>query len=492
MKVFTWIGLMMLLALTVRAHELDQPIVRFHPTRHYRSAVIARACYYDHAANVPDWARQVADANRAMQQAGEPPLMEWAACGAYLALGHENIMIPRALAVVIWVGGAIPLALLALRLASPSGAALAVALYLFLPYGIIASRNFQPDPLMTVASLWAILALVRYSDDRRGARFIPAVLLVGAAGLIKPMSVFLTVPALFAIEYARSEPFKTRIVTAIELTFVGLLAPLAFYGYSAVKGSLVQDQMRMRFEPHLIPTAFFWGGLGRMVSRVETWPLLILALIGAAVAKDRVARWLLAGLFAGYFAFAVAFTYHMPTHDYYHLPYIPVVALGVGVLLARFESLAPMTSPRIRAAATAVLCAATVAIGTTVAWPRMHVDNAAMFEQMYKEIGDLAEHDTRALFLDTEYGFAMMYHGQISGDSWPNRDDLAAEAIDGRPAIDADARFVRDYADWAPDYFIVTDLGSLKASPDLQAMLAKRAIPVRITDRYQVYRFKSN
>ena len=109
--------------------------------------------------------------------------------------------------------------------------------------------------------------------------------------------------------------------------------------------------------------------------------------------------------------------------------------------------------------------------------------------QMYEEIGELAEHDTRALFLDTEYGYALMYHGQISGDSWPNRDDLAAEAIDGRPAVDAETRFARDYADWAPNYFVVTDLASLDASPDLQAMLDRRATPVRITNHYRVYRF---
>src|SRR5262245_18900398 len=121
------VGLLMLLGLLVRLHEIDQPIVRFHPTRHYRSAVLARACYYDHASGIPRWARDVADAGRSMQQAGEPPLMEWAACGAYLALGHENIMIPRLLAVVIWVAGAIPLWWLASRLASPTAALLAVA-----------------------------------------------------------------------------------------------------------------------------------------------------------------------------------------------------------------------------------------------------------------------------------------------------------------------------------------------------------------------------
>src|SRR5204863_514909 len=159
MRRAVFLSLMMALALAVRAPELNEGIVRFHPTRHYRSAVIARACYYDHASGIPEWSKRVGDANREMQQAGEPPLMEWLACGAYLAIGHENAMIPRAMAVVIWVLGAIPLWLLALRLASESGAWIAIALYLFLPYGIIASRNFQPDQLMTVSSICAILAL---------------------------------------------------------------------------------------------------------------------------------------------------------------------------------------------------------------------------------------------------------------------------------------------------------------------------------------------
>ena len=124
------------------------------------------------------------------------------------------------------------------------------------------------------------------------------------------------------------------------------------------------------------------------------------------------------------------------------------------------------------------------------AWPRLHEANAAEFERIYEEIGELTAHDTRALFLDTEYGYALMYHGQISGDSWPNRDDLAAEAIDGRPSVDAETRYLRDYADWGPRYFVITDLGSLEASPDLQDMLERRATPVGITDRYRVYRFK--
>jgi 4-amino-4-deoxy-L-arabinose transferase-like glycosyltransferase len=372
------------------------------------------------------------------------------------------------------------------RLASPTAALLAVALHLFLPYGIIASQNFQPDPLMTVASLWAIFALIRHYDDQSRGRFVVAAALVGLAGLIKPMSVFLTLPVIGLLALLHQEPIRQRLTAAVEMAIVGMLGPLIFYGNSALRGSLVQDQMRMRFEPQLMGSMFFWGGLSRMISRVETWPLFILAVIGAIVARDKVARAVLAALFIGYFAFAVAFTYHMPTHDYYHLPYLPVIAIGVGVLLARLESFVPGA---VRLAAVAVLSLVTFAAGTANAWPRMEFADAAGYAQMYREIGELTGHDRHVLFLDPEYGFSMMYHAEVSGDSWPNVDDLAAEKIDERPPIDADARFVRDYS-WAdPTYFIVTDLGSLDAEKDLQAMLAKRATLVRSTDRYRVYKF---
>ena len=88
-----------------------------------------------------------------MQPSGEPPVMEWLACAAYLAGGRENITIPRAVAEIVWVMGAIPLSMIATRISSSCGALIGVALYLFLPYGIVASRNFQPDGLMTLASL---------------------------------------------------------------------------------------------------------------------------------------------------------------------------------------------------------------------------------------------------------------------------------------------------------------------------------------------------
>ncbi|MEO7135849.1 MAG: glycosyltransferase family 39 protein, partial [Vicinamibacterales bacterium] len=255
------LGVLMIAGLAIRMTELGQSIVRFHPTRHYRSAVLARACYYDRAPGIAEWAKAVAAANRVMQPAGEPPVMEWLACRAYLAAGRENLMIPRALAASAWVAGAIPLWSIAARIASPTGAALAATVYLFLPYGIVASRNFQPDPLMTLASLCAIAALLRDPQRPQRGRFFVAALLVGVAGLIKPMSVFRTMPAIAAVVWTATA--GTSLVQLLKLGAASLTLPVLYYGYSAIAGSLVRDQMRMRFEPHLIATPFFWEGLAR-------------------------------------------------------------------------------------------------------------------------------------------------------------------------------------------------------------------------------------
>jgi 4-amino-4-deoxy-L-arabinose transferase-like glycosyltransferase len=483
--------LLMLVGLLVRLHGLDQTLVTFHPTRHYRSAVLARACYYDATPAVPAWARHLADANRDMQPSGEPPVMEWLACQSYRLLGHEDIRIPRSLAAICWVLGAIPLYGLGRRLSSIPFSLVGAALYLFMPYAIVATRSFQPDPLMTLCTLCAALAVTRYFEQPRSARLAAAASLIAVAGLVKPMSVFLTFAAVVGLAAGRA-PWR-RLLTdrrLVWLLVLGFAPGILYYGYGALFGSLARDQMRMRFVPALLPTAFFWHGWLTQIRRVFGLPLLLGSLAGIALAPRRESRFFLAALWLGYAAFAVAFTYHMPTHDYYHLPYVAVVALGVAATLERLlEPVARRADPRVLLGA-AGLAAASIALwGSAQAWPRLTTPRADETVARYERIGELTHHDERVLFLDLEYGYSLMYHGQLSGDSWPNADDLAAEALDGEPPIGARERFARDFAGFRPTYFVVTDLRSLEAEPDLRQLLAERTAVVEETATYRVYRF---
>ena len=478
----------------VRVQHLDQPLLSFHATRQYRSAVIARACYYDRQPDLPEWARDTAKANLSMQPVGEPPLIEWLACAAYQWLGEERLMIPRLLSVTFWLLGAIPLYLLALRVASPAAAMIGTSTFLFLPYGIVASRAFQPDPLMTSCALSATWALARFYERQDAMRLAVAASAVAVAALVKPMSVFFTIAAAagFAVAHVGlvSALWTPRLLMPVLL---GLVPALLYYGYEAVFGTLARDQMRLRFVPSLLLSGFFWQGLWTQAQRVFGPPAFVAMVLGTVLAPPGLARALFVALWAGYAAFATAFTYHMPTHDYYHLPYLALAALAVAVLWDRVTNVAPGHESAVRsrsADAAAIAMATVIALwGTWSAMPRLAAGERSRIA-LYEEIGEVAEHTTRALFLDAEYGFPVMYHGQVSGDWWPTNGDLTAESLGGADPIDAATRFQRSYAAYRPTHFVVTDLDSFAVQPDLQRLLARDAIPLRQSATYHVYRFR--
>ena len=484
----------MLVALAIRWYGVSDPHVAFHAMRHYRSAVIARSCYYDATPAVPDWARAIARANRAIQPAGEPPIMEWVACGAYRLLGHEDLRVPRGLAALSWIVGALPLFLLARRFMATPSALLGVGLYLFLPYAIIATRTFQPDSLMTMCILWAMWGLVRVQESPGAHRLAMAALLSGAAVLVKPMSIFLVLPATVSLGLmGAAGPPAARLRRTALLVALGLLPAIAYYGYSLVFGTLGRDQFQTRFVPSLLTTAFFWGGWANKISRVPGVIPFAAAVAGTLLARSASLRRLLLALWAGYAAFAVAFTYHVPTHDYYHLPYIAVTALGAAAAWDRWLKWRPIVvRPWLSAAITASVVVGLTAWGIWRAAPRLTLPGAVALVADYDRIGRATNHSPRILFLDLEYGYPLMYHGQMSGDAWPNTDDLAAEQIDGRRMRTAAERFDEDYADFHPQYFVVTDLHSLRVETDLQELLAARAMLVEETPTYRVYRFKTS
>lgn len=477
--------------LGIRVHRIDEPLMSFHPTRQYRSAIIARSCYYDVNPSVPAWSRDVAQANRKMQPQAELPLMEWLACAGYSLVGRETFAVPGVLAVTWWVLGVLPLYRLSLRLTSAASALAGVAVYLFLPYGIVASRSFQPDGLMTMCALWTTLQVVRYYEDPTPRRLFAAALLIALSTLVKPMSIFFTLAALAGVSIAArgwrrawtSPDFYT-------LAGLGLLPAAVYYGSAALFGQFSKDQLRLRFVPDLLGSSFFWRGWLTQIRRVFGVPLLVAALAGVPLARPGLSRNLQAGLWIGYVLFAIAFTYHMPTHDYYHLPFIAAVALGIATCVGRLESFLLGYVGRPAAASFALVVALVVAVaGSAIAWPHLNQPAIAKTTGRYEEIGELAGHDLNVLFLDLEYGYPLMYHGHVSGDAWPTMDDLAAESLGGTAPIDADTRFARDYADFGPRYFVVTDLASFDAQPDLQRLLERRATLVKKTAAYRVYRF---
>ncbi len=158
------------LGLGIRLYQLTNPPLDFHPTRQLLSAIKARGMYYQGRSDVPAVQRQFAVQEWKSKAEIEPEIVERLAALIYRFTG-EQIWIGRIDSSVFWIIGGIFLFLLLRDLVSFDGALIGTAFYLFLPWGVIASRSFQPDPLMVLFIILFWWALNRWgqSIERQGS-----------------------------------------------------------------------------------------------------------------------------------------------------------------------------------------------------------------------------------------------------------------------------------------------------------------------------------
>jgi hypothetical protein len=161
----TALVLLLLSGLLVRWIDLKDPPLDIHPTRQLHSALMARGLYYQHVSDAPEWQIKLAILQGKKEAIIEPPIMETATAWLYQVTGGENVWAARILSSSFWVLAGIALYLLAAALTNPDGGLVALSVYLFLPYGMQASRTFQPDPLMVSLIVTAWWTFYRWQQN---------------------------------------------------------------------------------------------------------------------------------------------------------------------------------------------------------------------------------------------------------------------------------------------------------------------------------------
>lgn len=144
------------LALTIRLYDLTDLPLDFHPTRQLLSAIKARALYYETQPDgIPTWKLETAIRQAKLKADVEPVIFERVVASTYRVTG-EQVWIARIYSSLFWLVGGMFLFLLVRDLISFEGAVVSTAYYLFFLYSVIASRSFQPDPLMVmfVLAFW--------------------------------------------------------------------------------------------------------------------------------------------------------------------------------------------------------------------------------------------------------------------------------------------------------------------------------------------------
>jgi hypothetical protein len=487
------------IALAIRVYDITDLPLDFHPTRQLFSAVKARGMYYETLPDVPEWQREFAIQQWKTKVTIEPEILERLAAFIYRYTG-EQLWIPRLISALFWLIGGIFVYLLARDMVSVDGGILALAFYLFVPYGIFASRSFQPDQLMVsliVAFWWLLYRWVDLTPGpstlsgtrpvRRGDSWKWAIL----AGLVGGLAVFVKFVAAFfvigGVLGALLGRFKLReLVRNPQVWTMGALGVLpgaAWIIYGKCVLGIFGGDMSGRFIPSLLASPLFYVQWQTKAATVAGGIGIMLGVLGLFIVRERAVRAFLLGIWGVYLVFGLYFNYHISTHDYYSLPLIAIVAVSLAPLGDWFFArLREASLGWVRSALFVILM---YGIFSTVWDVRNEMKSVDYRPQVayWAEIREVLGSQASVVALTEDYGLRMVYWGWMKATIWPSSGDLYQADARGNQR-DIDRLFAETAA--KKSLFLVTDLEDFAKQKELQALLAGYPVFVQ-GDGYLIY-----
>jgi hypothetical protein len=475
--------LAMLAGFGLRMVNLKNPPLDFAGTRQLFSALKARGIYYQYAADVPDATRKLAIS---LGDVGivEPPVLENIVAQTYRITG-EYMWIARIYSSLFWVIGALGLFLLIREFATISSAMMGTLYYLFLPFGVTASRAFMPDPLMVCLIIFALWTLFRWQNTGKWKWAIAFGLLAGAALFIKNLSAFIIVGG-FAGVILGVRGLKRSIRDPQVWVMAGLLIlPVAVFTLYGMFKLNMAGQFSLRFFPKMWIDLAFYFRWAFTVNSYMGWTVTLFAALGIFLADPKRERPLLIGIWIGYFLFGMTFSYHFYTHNYYQLSFIPVVAIslapGLRLFFERFYEKNLGFFPRL-------VLMAIVLVGIAVpAWysrDQMVSNDYSNEPKFWADLGDELGHGKDVIGLTQDYGYRLGYWGWQGSTSWFTSADIGVRYLAGQE-IDTMKKFAEDTA--GKKYFVVTMFGELDKQPVIKDLLYGNYPIHAQTDEYVIF-----
>jgi hypothetical protein len=468
-----------ILGLGIRLYDLTDPPMDFHPTRQIRGLVIARGMYYKMMPSADPAKRDRAIAYWGSMVDREPQILERVVALTYLAMGQEQVWVARIYTSLAWIIGGFFLFILARRMVSTDGAVVATAFYLFLPFGITASRSFQPDPVMVMLFLISAYALHRWSGGPNGDTIgvnqartwtwaILTGVLVGIAVLYKVVIAFLVAGMVVGV-VLHLKGLKRSLKDA-QVWTIGLLMviPATLYyliGIQSTSSNFLEGSTLSLLQLILSPSyymrwAIFLHGMFGLT-------IILVSLVGMLISKP-LNRSMLLGLWVGYGIYGISFPHHITTHEYYHLQLIPIVALSLApvadFILSKIADLG--RSWQFMALGVMVIGAAYPLLITRSVLAGQDFRAEARY---WQEVGEAIPDNGKTIALTQNYGHYLMYYGWEKVKLWPTTGEIKLAQTRGKSIED----FRQEFKDRTEgmDYFLVTTKAQLNAQPQLKETL---------------------
>jgi hypothetical protein len=466
--------LFILAGIGIRLIDLNDLPLDFATTRQLHSFIMARGIYYEMdtpATNaIPNETRQFAITTGKSEPQIEPPIMEHLTAWVYRLIGHEDMRVARLLSILFWMIGAIPLFLLARKLTTLNGAFVALAVYIFNPFGTLASRSFQPDPLMVMAIIWALYFQFTWAEKDSLKNALLAGIFTCLALLVKASAAFFVGFPMIGLILSKGLWKSIKNWRVWLIAGLSLIPTVLFYWISATVGGNSGAIFGARWVPALFSDPKWYLKWFMMAKFVVGYYPIIIALLGFFFLTEKRSRLFYFFMWLGYLLYGFMFAYHIYTHDYYHLPLIPIIALGFGFVAAQLFSLFE-NRPLHWVSRVLVIGLFLFSIGLNVMKSRSDmIGESFRHEAKYwKDLGDLIGQNSSVIALTHDYGYRLNYWGFIQPTLWPTQGDLTVKELIGSSDPEFETLFKMKTE--GKDYFLVTLLGELKSQPALSDYL---------------------
>ncbi len=481
-----WVLLVILFGLgaLIRFYDLTDAPLDFHPTRQLHSALIARGMAAQASDLFSEQQTEIAIQQWKLEGLIEPPIMEWLAATTYTAIDSEVLWAARIYAILFWLLGGVGLYLLVKELKGIDAGIIALIFYLFLPYSALASRAFQPDPLLVCSIIWAWWAALKWAGNPSWKWTIAAGLLAGFAIFVKSTAVFFLLGAYIGLVFfGKGFRFTVKDKRTWLLVLLVILPYAVFHFYGVFITGQMASQFSLRFFPQLwLEPAFYLQWIGQINGTVG-FPFFLAAILGIFLLAEKSHRAMLVGVVVGYFLYGMTFTHHITTHDYYHLPLVPLVAAGVGVVLSAVMN--QLRGPKwlSRLVITLVLL---IWVGVNAWDVRVTLKRADYRPEaaIWQELGETLGQGTSVVGLLHDYGYRLEYWGWVTPSVWFTSGDLRYRELAGQ-TFDFDTLFEETTA--GRQYFVVTLFGEYESQPELKGKLDKGYPVYKQTGDYLIF-----
>jgi uncharacterized membrane-anchored protein YitT (DUF2179 family) len=482
-QLLLWLAVFVLfgLGLGLRLYDLTDPPIDFHPTRQLRGAIIARGIYYEMLPDADPQLREDAIAFGNSTGQYEPSILEEIVATTYLALGTEQMWVARLYTSLFWVIGGLAVFFLARRMAAEEmqtghlAAALTIATaliasgyYLLLPFGVQASRAFQPDPFMVMWLILALFSLYRWSQNHSWVWAVLAGLLAGMAVLIKIVAAYIAGGAAVGVVLYSLGLKRSLRSAQVWIMAILMIAPSFFY-YVVGRGGRASEYFsgwtvslsHLLLEP---ATYVRWFSL---LQDLMGLTVIMLALTGLVIARPR-NRALLLGGWLGYLIYGLFLPYQMYTHNYYHEQLIPILAISMVPVLHLVLDRISQQAKHWQAVAVFVALIAAGYMSWAAILPQYR-DDYRHEPAYWQEVGDLLPTDGKILALTQDYGYRLMYYGWRKVILWPTRGELNLSELRGGGDKDLENFFAKKSE--GMDYFLITSFNQFNDQPELKKYL---------------------